>query len=111
MTITLSDAAAQQVRHSLTKRGKGIGLRFGTRKSGCSGLAYTVDYADEIRDGEVTFESHGVQVLVHRDHLVDLDGTHIDYQRQGLNATFQFINPNVTDQCGCGERFTTRTGD
>lgn len=109
MAVTLSEAAAQQIRQSLAKRGRGIGLRFGTKNSGCSGLAYVVDYADEIREGEVTFESHGTQVLVHRDHLPFLDGTQIDYQRQGLNTIFQFNNPNVTDSCGCGESFTTRS--
>ncbi|NDU85520.1 MAG: iron-sulfur cluster assembly accessory protein [Ferrovum sp.] len=108
MTITLTASAAQQIQQALTKRGKGIGLRFGTKNSGCSGLAYVVDYADEVRDGELTFESHGTTVVVHRDHLSFLNGTEIDYQRTGLNSAFKFNNPNVTDSCGCGESFTTR---
>lgn len=108
MAITLSESAAQQVRQSLSRRGKGIGLRFGTKASGCSGLAYVVDYADDVREGEMSFVSHDTQVLVHRDDLPYLDGTVIDYQRQGLNASFKFLNPNVTDSCGCGESFTTR---
>lgn len=109
MAITLSKSAAQQICQSLAKRGKGIGLRFATKKSGCSGLAYVVDYADDIHLGEQIFPSHGTQVLVHQDDLPYLDGTVIDYQRQGLNASFQFHNPNVTDSCGCGESFTTRS--
>ncbi|MBU6995311.1 HesB/IscA family protein [Ferrovum myxofaciens] len=109
MTITLTESAAQQIHQSLAKRGKGIGLRFGTKTSGCSGLAYVVDYADDVREGEVTFETGGTLVVVHQDHLPFLNGTVIDYQRTGLNASFKFNNPNVTDSCGCGESFTTRT--
>ncbi len=108
MAVTLTAAAAQQVRQSLSKRGKGVGLRLGVKQSGCSGLAYVVDYADEVRPTDARFESDGVLVLVDAQQLQYLDGTEVDYRREGLNAAFKFNNPNVTDACGCGESFTTR---
>lgn len=106
MSVSLSPSAQEHVRKALAARGHGIGLRFGVRKAGCSGWAYQVDYADEAGAGDLRFESDGVVVLVDRDSLALVDGTVIDYQRQGLNATFQFVNPNVKDSCGCGESFT-----
>ena len=108
MAVTLTAAAAQQVRQALSKRGQGVGLRLGVKQSGCSGLAYVVDYADEVRSGDVRFESDGVLVVVDAEQLQYLDGTEVDYRREGLNAAFKFNNPNVSDACGCGESFTTR---
>jgi iron-sulfur cluster assembly protein len=108
MAVTLTSAAAQQVRQALSKRGKGVGLRVGVKQSGCSGLAYVIDYADEALPNDQRFESEGVLVLVDAEQLQYLDGTELDYRREGLNASFKFNNPNVADACGCGESFTTR---
>ncbi|MDE2259083.1 MAG: iron-sulfur cluster assembly accessory protein [Betaproteobacteria bacterium] len=108
MAVTLTSAAAQQVRQALSKRGKGIGLRVSVKQSGCSGLAYVIDYADEALPTDAHFETEGVLVLVNTEHLQYLDGTELDYRREGLNAAFKFNNPNVADACGCGESFTTR---
>ncbi|MHB8352916.1 MAG: HesB/IscA family protein [Burkholderiales bacterium] len=108
MAVTLTSAAAQQVRQALSKRGKGVGLRVGVKQSGCSGLAYIIDYADEALPTDSRFESEGVLVLVNAEQLQYLDGTELDYRREGLNASFKFNNPNVADACGCGESFTTR---
>jgi iron-sulfur cluster assembly protein len=105
MAITLTEAAARHVRTSLTKRGKGEGLRVGVRKSGCSGLAYTVEFADGMTPEDEMFENHGVKVFVDRRSLVYLDGTEVDYRKEGLNEGFRFQNPNVRSQCGCGESF------
>jgi iron-sulfur cluster assembly protein len=109
MAVTLTASAAQHIRQSLERRGKGLGLRLGVKKSGCSGLAYVMDYADEARPTEERFETDGVLVLVDREHLPYLDGTEVDYRKEGINAAFKFNNPNVADACGCGESFTTRT--
>lgn len=106
MAVTLSPAAQDHVRKALAQRGHGIGLRFGVRKAGCSGWAYQVDYADEAKAGDLRFEEAGLSVLVDADSLPLVDGTRIDYARQGLNAAFRFDNPNVKDACGCGESFT-----
>ena len=106
MTITLTENAAKHVRKSLTKRGKGVGLRLGVRTSGCSGLAYRVEFADDIEAGDVQFESNGVKVLVDSKSLAFLDGMELDYVREGINEVFKFNNPNVKDQCGCGESFS-----
>lgn len=106
MAITLTERAASHVQSSLRKRGKGIGLRLGVKTVGCSGLAYTIDYADDVAGEDVRFESHGVTVLVDPDSLQFIDGTQVDYARSGLNASFQFKNPNVTGSCGCGESFS-----
>ncbi len=106
MAITLTETAARQVKKSLEKRGKGIGLRLGVRASGCSGFAYKLDYADEPRADDCRFESHGVVVLVDPTSLAYLDGTELDFAREGINEAFKFRNPNVKDECGCGESFT-----
>jgi iron-sulfur cluster assembly protein len=106
MAVTLTAAAAEHIRKSLSQRGKGVGLRFGVRKAGCSGWAYQIDYADEAKATDLQFEADGVTVLVDPDSLPFIEGTQIDYRRQGLNATFHFENPNVKDNCGCGESFT-----
>ena len=105
MAITLSSAAAEHIRKQLAQRGHGIGLRFGVRKSGCSGWAYQIDYADDVGADELSFVSDGVTVCVDPQSLPLVDGTCIDYRRQGLNAAFHFDNPQVKDSCGCGESF------
>ncbi len=105
MAVTLSENAAKRVRTFIEKRGKGVGLRLGVRTSGCSGMAYTLEFADEALPDDTTFESHGVTVLVDPKSLVYLDGTELDYVREGLNEGFKFHNPNVKEQCGCGESF------
>jgi len=107
MSIGLTTAAAQRVKGMLDKRGHGLGLRLGTRKSGCSGFAYVVDYADEIGTDDVVFESQGVKVVVDKGSLPALEGMEIDYVRSNLlNEGFEFRNPNVKDTCGCGESFS-----
>ncbi len=106
MSISLTERAALQIQKQLLKRGKGVGLKLGVKKSGCSGFAYVLDYADELRDGESIFESYGVKVIVDRDDLKLIDGCELDYRREGINEAFQFNNPNVKGTCGCGESFT-----
>ena len=105
MTVTLSERAAQHVSNFIAKRGKGLGLRLGVRTSGCSGLAYKLEYADAVNPEDVLFESNGVKVLVDPKSLPYLDGTELDFAREGLNEGFKFNNPNVKDACGCGESF------
>lgn len=107
MAIQLTENAAQHIQRMLDKRGSGIGLRLGTKKSGCSGFAYLVDYADEVGEKDVVFEDHGVKVVVDRDSLPRLDGMELDYVKSNiLNEGFEFRNPNVKDSCGCGESFS-----
>ncbi len=106
MSITLTERAAEHVSSSLAKRGKGVGLRVGLRNAGCSGMSYQLEYADALREDDITFESHGVQVVVERKNLPYLEGTVLDFAREGLNSGFKFTNPNVKDQCGCGESFS-----
>ena len=106
MAITVTEAAADRVQRFIEKRGRGIGVRLGVRKTGCSGYAYVVDFADEIGDGDAVFEDRDIKVVVSRDHLPYLDGTQLDFAREGLNETFVFHNPNVKDECGCGESFS-----
>ena len=106
MAVTLTQAAAQHVAGMLDKRGHGLGLRVGTRKSGCTGYAYQVDYADAVDDQDQVFESHGVQVVVDGASLARIDGMEIDFVRSSLlNQGFEFRNPQVKDTCGCGESF------
>ncbi|MBI2311073.1 MAG: iron-sulfur cluster assembly protein IscA [Betaproteobacteria bacterium] len=105
MAITLTESAATHVQNFIAKRGKGVGWRLGVRTSGCSGLAYKLEFADEVAPDDIQFESHGVKVLVDPKSLAFLDGTELDYTREGLNEGFKFRNPNVKDQCGCGESF------
>lgn len=104
--ITLTENAASHVRKFLAKRGKGIGLRVGVRTSGCSGMAYTLEFVDEANAEDQQFESRGVKVLVDPKSLSYLDGTELDYVREGLNEGFKFNNPQVKEQCGCGESFS-----
>jgi len=103
--ITLTEKAAQHVRGYIAKRGKGVGLRVGVRTSGCSGLAYKLEFADAVNAEDHQFESHGVKVLVDPKSLQFIDGTELDYTREGLNEGFKFRNPRVKDECGCGESF------
>lgn len=105
MSVTLTPAAVERVRTFLEKRGHGVGLRLGVKKTGCSGFAYVVNYADEVAAGDAVFEQHGVKVIVDGDSLRYVDGTEIDFVRQGLNEAFRFRNPNVRGECGCGESF------
>lgn len=105
MAITMTEAAAQRVRGFLEQRGKGVGLRLGVRTSGCSGMAYVLEFVDAIEESDLVFEGHGVKVVVDSKSLVYLDGTELDFTREGLNEGFKFNNPNVKDECGCGESF------
>ncbi|MBI3481004.1 MAG: iron-sulfur cluster assembly accessory protein [Nitrosomonadales bacterium] len=105
MTITLTETAAKHINSQIEKSGKGIGLRVGVKKSGCSGFAYTMAIADEVQESDRVFESYGAKVLVSNESLPYLDGTEIEYAKQGLGHAFKFNNPNVKDQCGCGESF------
>jgi iron-sulfur cluster assembly protein len=107
MAITMTQAAAERVRNFIEKRGKGEGLRLGVRTSGCSGKAYVIEYADKIEPDDLVYESHGAKVIVDAKSLIYLDGTELDYTREGLNEGFKFNNPNVKDSCGCGESFNT----
>ena len=106
MAITLTENAAQHVNSFMQKRGKGVGLRLGVKTTGCSGLAYVLEFADEIGSEDQVFESRGIKILVDPKSLVYIDGTELDYAKEGLNEGFKFDNPNVTDECGCGESFT-----
>ena len=107
MAVTLTESAARHVAGMLDKRGHGVGLRIGTRKSGCTGFAYDVDYADALDQGDAVFESHGVKVVVDAESLKQIDGMEIDFVRSSLlNQGFEFRNPNVKDMCGCGESFS-----
>lgn len=106
MAITLTENAADHIRDFIAKRGKGIGLRLGVKTTGCSGLAYLLEFTDQAEDTDEVFESHGIKVFVDPKSLVYIDGTELDYTREGLNEGFKFENPNVKDECGCGESFT-----
>lgn len=105
MSVLLTPSAAERVRSFLAKRGGGVGLRLGVKKTGCSGFAYVVNYADEVAASDVVFEDRGVKVIVDAESLRYVDGTEIDFVRQGLNEAFKFRNPNVRGECGCGESF------
>lgn len=106
MAISLTESAATRVRSFLEKRGRGVGLRIGVRKSGCSGYAYTIDYADAIDADDVVFDRDGVKLIVDPESLGLIDGTEVDFVKDGLNEAFKFRNPNVKGECGCGESFT-----
>ena len=106
MSITLTDAAAERVNNFLENRGKGLGLRLGVRTSGCSGMAYVLEFIDEKDETDQVFEDHGIKIIVDPKSMVYLDGTELDFKRDGLNEGFEFNNPNVKDSCGCGESFT-----
>ena len=105
MAISLTESAASRVRSYLDSRGKGVGLRLGIKKTGCSGYSYVVNYADDIADSDIVFEDKGVAVVVDAEALPLIDGTQVDFVKNGLNEAFSFRNPNVTGECGCGESF------
>ncbi|HMN77610.1 MAG TPA: iron-sulfur cluster assembly protein IscA [Burkholderiaceae bacterium] len=105
MSVTLTPAAARHVSRFIANRGQGAGVRLGVRNAGCSGMAYKLEYADEQAPGDVVFEEHGVKLFVDPKSLPFLDGTELDYVRDGLNETFKFNNPQEKDRCGCGESF------
>jgi len=105
MAISMTQAAADHVARFLANRGKGLGIRLGVRTSGCSGMAYVLEFADSLQVDDLVYEDHGVKVIVDPKSLLYLDGTELDYTREGLNEGFRFRNPNVKDACGCGESF------
>ena len=105
MAISLTDSAADRVRTYLNARGKGVGLRVGVTQTGCSGYSYVINYADDIGEDDVVFEDKGVTVVVDPEALQLIDGTEVDFVKNGLNEAFSFRNPNVTGECGCGESF------
>jgi len=105
MGITLTEPAADRVRQFLASRGKGVGVRLGVRTSGCSGMAYVLEFVDDVEDSDTVFEDRGIKVVVDQKSLVYLDGTELDYGKEGLNEGFRFNNPNVKSACGCGESF------
>lgn len=106
MAVSLTQPAAERIRTYLETRGKGVGLRVGIKKTGCSGYAYVVNYADDIGDSDIVFEDYGVKIVVDKESLKLIDGTEVDFVKQGLNEAFRFRNPNVTGECGCGESFS-----
>lgn len=105
MAVTLTEAAARHVSKYLAKRGKGVGVRLGVKTTGCSGLAYKLEYVDEIAPEDQLFEQHGVKLMVDPKSLAYIDGTELDYVREGLQEGFKFNNPRERDRCGCGESF------
>jgi iron-sulfur cluster assembly protein len=106
MALSLTQSAAERVKSYLERRGRGLGLRVGIRRTGCSGYAYVIDYADDVDDDDVVFEDRGVKIIVDNDSLELIDGTQVDFVKQGLNEAFKFRNPNVKGECGCGESFS-----
>ncbi len=106
MSISLTENAAKRVKTYLEKRGKGVGVRLGVKTTGCSGMAYTVEFADQVDAEDHIFEDKGVKVIVNPKSMVYLNGTELDYTKEGLNEGFQFKNPNEKDRCGCGESFS-----
>ncbi|WP_251359819.1 iron-sulfur cluster assembly protein IscA [Kangiella sp. TOML190] len=106
MAITLSEAAAERVKSFLANRGKGLGLRLGVTTTGCSGLAYVLEFVDEMNEDDEMFEDKGIKIIVDAKSKVYLEGTHLEFKKEGLNEGFEFTNPNVKGECGCGESFT-----
>jgi iron-sulfur cluster assembly protein len=103
--ITLTPLAAEKVRYHLDRRGRGLGIRLGVKTTGCSGLAYVLEFADEIRDEDEQYDSHNVRIFVDPKSVVYIKDTVVDWKKQGLNEGFEFINPAEKDRCGCGESF------
>ena len=108
MTMTLTEKAALQIQRQLEKRGKGIALRIGVKKVGCTGLAHTFDLIDKVGPNDHSFESHGARIVVDAESLEYLDGSRVDFVTDGLKQSFKFDNPNVDSQCGCGESFNVK---
>ncbi|TNF98182.1 MAG: iron-sulfur cluster assembly accessory protein [Gammaproteobacteria bacterium] len=107
MAITVTQAAASRIQNSIHSRGRGVGLRIALKTAGCSGYMYDLDYVDEIGENDVVFEDQGVKIVVDKENLGLLDGTEVDFGREGINEAFKFNNPNATAECGCGESFST----
>lgn len=103
--ITITENAAKHINSYLTKRGKGLGVRLGVKTSGCSGMAYNLEFVDEVNEDDLIFEEHGARVYIDPKSLVYLNGTQVDYTKEGLQEGFKFENPNVKESCGCGESF------
>ena len=106
MAVSATEIAALRVQTFLAKRGKGLGLRLGVKTTGCSGLAYKIEFVDQAKEDDQMFESNGIKIFVDAKSLQFLDGTILDYTREGIQEGFKFTNPNVKDECGCGESFT-----
>ena len=106
MAISMTETAASRVRDFLQNRGRGVGVRLGVKTSGCSGMAYVIEFVDDVEDTDEVFEQHGVKLIVDQKSMVYLDGTQVDYTKEGLNEGFKFTNPNANGECGCGESFT-----
>jgi iron-sulfur cluster assembly protein len=106
MSVTLTERAAEHVRKYLSDEPDAHGLRLGVRTTGCSGYMYVVETADKVNDKDAVFESNGIQLVIDAESLKYLDGTNIDFAREGLNEGFKFHNPNVKETCGCGESFS-----
>lgn len=106
MAITMTEAAASRVSAFLENRGKGIGLRLGVKTTGCSGMAYVLEFVDQLNEEDHVFDTNNVKIIIDPKSLVYLDGTELDFVKEGLNEGFKFNNPNVKDECGCGESFT-----
>jgi len=105
MSITLTETAADRIQNFLDNRGKGIGLRLGVKTNGCSGMGYVIEFVDNLEDGDQVFEDKGIKVIVDPKSLIYIDGTEVDFAKEGLIEGFKFNNPNVKDSCGCGESF------
>ena len=106
MSVRLTENAARQIKKQLEKRGKGVGLKLSVKKSGCSGYAYALEYADAVTENDTVFEGFGVKVIVQESDMPFVDGIELDYAREGINEAFKFNNPNVKATCGCGESFS-----
>jgi iron-sulfur cluster assembly protein len=106
MSITLTDVAADRMSDFLKNRNSGLGVRLGVETTGCSGLGYVIEFVDSLNDDDTVFEDNGVKVIVGAKSLVFLDGTEVDFVKEGLNEGFEFNNPNSKAECGCGESFT-----
>ncbi len=106
MAITMTEQAANHVKRQLDQRGKGVGIRVGVKTTGCSGMAYVLEFVDETVSDDIVYEYHGVQLVVDPKSLVYIDGTEMDFVKEGLNEGFEFKNPNIAGECGCGESFT-----
>jgi len=106
MSISLTESAATHVKNYLEKRGKGVGVRLGVKTTGCSGMAYTIEFADQVEEEDQIFEDKGVKLIVNPKSMVYLNGTKLDFTREGLNEGFKFTNPNEKERCGCGESFS-----
>jgi iron-sulfur cluster assembly protein len=106
MAVLLTKNAEERIKSYLAKRGSGVGLRIGVKRTGCSGYAYQIDYADAVAADDVVFEAGGVKIIVDHKSLALIDGTEVDFVKEGLNEAFKFRNPNVKGECGCGESFS-----